>query len=93
MKTTPERSVEEIAGEYRQIPSVAVDLSCGNTNEIQVQEVTDWLTQTLQAERQKREEMVEVAHMAGYYSCCKRDSSYSEARNYRETITQPNNPK
>jgi len=47
--------------------------------------------QAIKTERQKREEAVEQAHMAGYYSCCKRDSSYSEARNYREALTKPNN--
>ena len=29
---------------------------------------------------------IEQAHMAGYHSCCGRDSSYSEARNYHDTI-------
>lgn len=28
---------------------------------------------------------IEQAHMAGYHSCCGRDSSYSEARNYYDT--------
>ena len=87
MTTTPERSVEEIIDENAQHGKLDGDLETTQYIPVSI------FLKTLQAERQKREEMVEVAHMAGYYSCCKRDSSYSEARNYRETITQPNNPK
>ena len=48
--TTPERSVEEILEKFKALP---VDV---HKNDIEV----DWLTQTLKAERQKREEMVEA---------------------------------
>jgi hypothetical protein len=93
METTPEKSVEEIAGEYRQIPSVAVDLSCGNTNEIQVQEVTDWLTQTLQTERQKRDEMVESVLTRIETSIRTGADPHIAIQLERAALTQPTNPK
>ena len=44
---------------------------------------------TLLAAKDRERERIEQAHMAGYHSCCKRDSSYSDARNYFEALTPP----
>ena len=51
--TTPERSVEEIVEEFRRL------LYPQNSTDMLVK-LDDWLTQTLQTERQKRDEVVEA---------------------------------
>lgn len=66
--STPERSVEEILEEFNDLHVVSIAIQSGmmagkNTEEDCLnayQRIEDWLTQTLQAERQKRDEMVEA---------------------------------
>ena len=62
--TTPERSVEEIVEEGKKLVEKYIDdvgrLLQGQPSQVKNAEFTKWLTQTLQAERQKREEGVEA---------------------------------
>lgn len=44
------------------------------------------LHQQLQKARKEERGRIEQAHMAGYHSCCNRDASYSEARNYFDSF-------
>jgi len=53
--TTIKDKVDELISEIRQ--------ECTNST---LRRIEDWLTQTLEAERQKREEMVEDAYARGY---------------------------
>ena len=63
--TNPEKSVEEIVEEFDQMLIVhqsnarVIELLDKPNVQIKLPEVREWLTQTLQAERQKREEVVE----------------------------------
>ena len=52
--TTPEKTVDEIVEEF------AKALRSKNWPEESIQGAVDWLTQTLTAERQKRDEVVEA---------------------------------
>ena len=96
--TTPERSVEEIVEEFRDKFGIAEGDFCCDLYECDGMHysedergVTDWLTQTLQAERQKREEMVEEKIKTifnGYGGTL----GFTESE-LRQALTQPNNPK
>jgi len=63
---TPERSVEEIVEEFKEMSQTFVKAGWDETNNLAykqfetnwTEEQLDWLTQALQAERQKREEIV-----------------------------------
>ena len=65
--TNPEKSVEEIVEEFDQMLIVhqsnarVIELLDKPNVQIKLPEVREWLPQTLQAERQKREEVVEEA--------------------------------
>ena len=59
--TAPEKSVEEIVDEFRQTFRATNDDDSRELSLLYRKEITDWLTQTLEAERQKREEAVEAA--------------------------------
>ena len=73
---TPERSVEKIVEEFKALP---VDV---HKNDIEV----DWLTQTLQTERQKREESCCCySYRTGIHPC--------QCGCHTKALTQPNNPK
>jgi len=61
---TPERSVSEIVEEFEK--KWKDDEFYSKLHEYEdINAITDWLTQTLKAERQKREELVEQAYKAG----------------------------
>ena len=65
MKNKPERSVEEIVEEFRyQLEGANAAKDGGAVATKYVQPIAMWLTQTIQAERQKRDEMVEAERKA-----------------------------
>ena len=100
--TTPDRSVEEIAREY-------VETWCGKQPPQVFYEQVEALTQTLQAERQKRHEVVERIKMTAddvwkvgdHYWAGDYEPSHYElmmlAESYNDImkrkLTQPNNLK
>ena len=101
--TTPERSVEEIVEEFRDKFGIAEGDFCCDLYECDGMHysedergVTDWLTQTLQAERQKREEVVEAERERCRVLICPcgcdiflDEDGYEEAHR-GEALTQPN---
>jgi hypothetical protein len=58
----------------------------GAYREATTQDIYNFIKEILQEQEKELCEQIERAHMAGYHSCCGRDASYSEARNYRESI-------
>jgi len=97
---TPERSIEEIVEEFREQFS-----AYQTTSNQPYPMLTEWLTQTLQTDRQKREEAVEAERKSFRKTL---DNLYQESLenwaidsdDYRKAInkmtialTQPNNPK
>ena len=98
--TTPERSIEEIVEEYYPLHCHTVQGVPMHSTQTALGEI-DWLRQTLQAERQKRDEMVEAERKR---ICNELDEmwsalygAYLNSHDLREliknVIIQPNNPK
>lgn len=88
---TPERSVSEIVEEFEK--KWKDDEFYSKLHEYEdINAITDWLTQTLKAERQKREELVEEA-------CKIVEDMMEDEENWQpivariEALTQPNNHK
>ena len=98
--TNPERSVDEIVEEFIKEFEAERDFTSDPQFTVQIRDIndyTDWLTQTLQAERQKREEMVERIEKKLVALSWQEENETPEAINIiheiREAITKPNNPK
>jgi adenylosuccinate synthase len=102
--TTPERSVEEIVEEFNGLHVVSIAIQSGmmagkNSEEDCLnayQRIEDWLTQTLQAERQKRDEMVEAEREFWEQIVANQKVEIEMLRvkpDKQIFITQPNNPK
>ena len=91
--TTPEKSVEEIVEEFKSLTVLDVNLGGwnipyeGTLNYKQY----EWLTQTLQTERQKREEVVEAERerLLTLFS----HQEYIKRNALVDALTQPNNSK
>ena len=87
---TPERSVEEIVEEFKhlKVPENREDIK-------NWKKMDNWLTQTLQTERQRCDEMVE--RIIKELEERQFEAPYTEGINYAigriEALTQPNNPK
>ena len=91
MKTTPEKSVEEIVEEA---------ITKGLLDDDLYGKKDKWLTQTLQAERQKRDEMVEAERLETINKVWQEMSRGSMTGDWQEDlritldkIAQPTNPK
>jgi len=91
--TKPERSVEEIVEEFQE-KFPATKMTTGTAFVANGDKVIDWLTQTLQAERQKREEVVRN-HLETLEDALNDPDLYGAingmAHALREHLTQPNN--
>ena len=83
--TNPERSVDEIVEEFQM-----KYLDVWATGVEPTLHVTDWLTQTLQTERKKRDEMVEAERerLLKLFS----HKEYIKRNDLVDALTQPNNP-
>lgn len=95
---TPEKSVEEIVEEFEKEFSSELGHECGYATTVQprdIEEYKDWLRQTLQTERQKREEAVVAERERVWLSAYRAGQADARADVDTKdiTITQPNNPK
>ena len=96
--TTPDRSIEEIVEEFEDNYG-AKDYGINKLRQLDesvyLEDVKQWLTQTLQTERQKREEMVEAERERVWLSSYR--AGQADARADVDTkdisLTNPNNPK
>jgi len=96
MANKPERSVEEIVAEFTEIYPARYNGSYFRLIPRNIDDMTEWLTQTLTAERQKREEMVEeVTRLEKWLKhCCENGGDgvlVCDIWSSVQKITQPNN--
>lgn len=97
----PERSVEEIVEEFIEELIKSDDLGWAPTHDTIRKRLKPRLTQTLQAERTKREEMVEVVAQRAFHEGCSSGMDeygtqrggklWHETKTY-QSITQPPTP-
>ena len=92
MNKITEKSVEEIVEEFGRFTIMDENYIYLHGN---ARVAKDWLTQTLQAERQKREEVVEAERerIVNIVEKWMETSNPAYAQDLFEALTHPNNPK